>query len=265
MDAAAVFDNALKRARAEKELGNRHFASKQYDHALSAYATVLELEQIISAEQSGTELSTARAEAVENLRQVILACRLNSAQCALCLKDFNSAQKHAERAVVVDPANPKALFRLGQAQVGNGSFADGIATLRKALARAPQTSQTRIEKAIAAAEAKKKMSHRKAKELGKKLLASSDLAAKAVEKARKLSQRRSLVFLELSSTPFGTGRVEVELFDDIVPKLARNFRELCRGFPMPDAPSGEPSKLHFKGACCSIIASTPFKPANHVA
>ena len=254
MDAAAVFDNALKRANAEKELGNKHFASKRYEEALSAYATVLELEQILDAGQSSADSSAARADAVENLRQVILACRLNSAQCALCIEDFHSAQQHAERVISVDPMNPKALFRLGQAQVGNGLFTDGIATLRQAVARVPETSKARVEKMIRIAEAKRKTSKRKTKLLGKKLLASSDLAVKALEKARKLDHR-SLVFLELSARPFGTGRVEIELFDDIVPKLARNFRELCRGFPKPDAPSDEPSKLHFKGFFYCVLPS----------
>lgn len=50
-------------------------------------------------------------------------------------------------------------------------------------------------------------------------------------------------FGSASTTPIG--RVTMELFDDTVPITARNFRELCRGYPKT-TPEGKP--LHFKGS-----------------
>jgi peptidylprolyl isomerase len=69
------------------------------------------------------------------------------------------------------------------------------------------------------------------------------------------STSNSRVYFDLEvadkSTWFGSvdkrdlGRVEFELFDDVVPLTARNFRELCRG-TQGATPDGY--KLHFKGS-----------------
>jgi peptidylprolyl isomerase len=66
--------------------------------------------------------------------------------------------------------------------------------------------------------------------------------------------KNSRVFFDIEcsdkTTWFGSmdkrdlGRIEFELFDDVVPLTARNFRELCRG-TQGQSPDGY--KLHFKG------------------
>ena len=44
-------------------------------------------------------------------------------------------------------------------------------------------------------------------------------------------KKRSKVYLEVTADDEDLGRVEIELFDDLVPRTAENFRQLCTGEP----------------------------------
>merc|ERR1711936_1339637 len=44
-------------------------------------------------------------------------------------------------------------------------------------------------------------------------------------------KKRSKVYLELTADGEELGRIEIELFDDIVPRTTENFRQLCTGEP----------------------------------
>ena len=57
-------------------------------------------------------------------------------------------------------------------------------------------------------------------------------------------ERNPEVFLEIKIGPFKAGRIEIELFRDVVPKTAANFLKLCTGEAGVGA-QGKP--LHFKG------------------
>merc|ERR1712005_29314 len=56
---------------------------------------------------------------------------------------------------------------------------------------------------------------------------------------------RSKVFFDVSIGGKPAGRIEFELFDDVVPKTAENFRALCTG-EKGKGKSGKP--LHYKGS-----------------
>lgn len=56
---------------------------------------------------------------------------------------------------------------------------------------------------------------------------------------------RPRVFLDLSINGAPAGRVVVELFSDVTPRTAENFRALCTG-EAGTSPSG--ARLHYKGS-----------------
>ena len=60
-----------------------------------------------------------------------------------------------------------------------------------------------------------------------------------------MSNARTKVFFDISISGNPAGRIEFELFNDIVPKTAENFRALCTG-EKGTGKSGKP--LHFKGS-----------------
>ena len=59
-----------------------------------------------------------------------------------------------------------------------------------------------------------------------------------------MSGSNSRVYFDIAVKGKPAGRIEFELFDDVVPKTARNFRELCTG-SRGKTRSGVP--LHYKG------------------
>ncbi|KAI9755286.1 MAG: cytochrome P450 monooxygenase 41 [Chaenotheca gracillima] len=61
---------------------------------------------------------------------------------------------------------------------------------------------------------------------------------------------RSRVFFEIGVGKQNLGRIYFELYNDVVPKTAENFRALCTG-EKGVGPSGKP--LHYKGSTCHRI------------
>ena len=61
-----------------------------------------------------------------------------------------------------------------------------------------------------------------------------------------MSDNRVKVFFDITSKGVSQGRVVFELFNDVVPKTAENFRALCTGEKGNSATSGKP--LHYKGS-----------------
>ena len=59
------------------------------------------------------------------------------------------------------------------------------------------------------------------------------------------TKKRSRVFFDISIGKKAAGRITFELYDDIVPKTAENFRALCTG-EKGIGKSGKP--LHYKGS-----------------
>lgn len=57
---------------------------------------------------------------------------------------------------------------------------------------------------------------------------------------------RIFVYLDIKLGEEKAGRIVIELFNDIVPKTAENFRALCTG-EKGLGKSGKP--LHYKGCC----------------
>lgn len=59
------------------------------------------------------------------------------------------------------------------------------------------------------------------------------------------NKKRSYVFFDISIGNRRAGRITFELFDDVVPKTAENFRALCTG----EKGAGKAGKpLHYKGS-----------------
>ena len=59
------------------------------------------------------------------------------------------------------------------------------------------------------------------------------------------ASERPLVFLDIDQDSEYLGRIVIELFTDLVPKTAENFRALCTGEKGEGQTTGKP--LHYKG------------------
>ncbi|PIA31715.1 hypothetical protein AQUCO_04900181v1 [Aquilegia coerulea] len=61
-----------------------------------------------------------------------------------------------------------------------------------------------------------------------------------------VKKKNPLVFLDVSIDGSRPEKIAMELFSDVVPKTAENFRALCTGEKGIGATTGKP--LHFKGS-----------------
>ena len=59
-------------------------------------------------------------------------------------------------------------------------------------------------------------------------------------------ERNPQVYMDIQINDQKAGRIEIELFANVVPKTAENFRALCTGEKGTGKTSGK--KLHYKGS-----------------
>ena len=87
-------------------------------------------------------------------RALLLSCWLNAAQCALKLEEWYGARDAAGKALALDGASVKALFRRGRALMALGEFGAAKGDLREANRLDPKSREVREAwEACAAAEA----------------------------------------------------------------------------------------------------------------
>jgi len=176
-------------------------------------------------------------------------CLLNLAMAAIKLEHWDEASKACSVALEIDPAQPKALFRRGQALKGKGMFRAALEDMRKAAELAPQDPVIRKElKALRLNETQNR-SDDDAKY--RKMFSDGGIYEETLEQGVKNPR----VWLEFAIDPkdakakdgstLNLGRVVIELRADIVPKTAENFRALCTGEKGIGEVHGKP--LHFKG------------------
>ena len=61
---------------------------------------------------------------------------------------------------------------------------------------------------------------------------------------------RSKVFFDIAIGGAAAGRIEFELFNDVVPKTAENFRALC---------TGEKVRVVLSSRVCAVVGATIYK------
>ena len=189
------------------------------------------------------------------------SCWLNAAQCALKLEEWYGARDAAGRALALDGASVKALFRRGRALMALGEFGAAKGDLREANRLDPKSREVREAwEACAAAEA--------AAEGEEKRLASR-MAARMVRAVAPAAAVRAncRVWLDVSVDGAAAGRVVIELFSDEVPRAAENFRALCTG-EFGVAISDGATPLCYRGSrfvralSCDTSASAPIFESN---
>eukprot|EP01012_Entosiphon_sulcatum_P006669 TRINITY_DN1317_c0_g1_i1.p1 TRINITY_DN1317_c0_g1~~TRINITY_DN1317_c0_g1_i1.p1 ORF type:complete len:351 (-),score=61.94 TRINITY_DN1317_c0_g1_i1:23-1075(-) len=115
-------------AKAEKEDGSLWYKDKKWDQALYRYDSALK-------HCDGTPTSDPELAALRRETQV--ACYLNIAACFTQQKKHEDVIKFCRKVIDLDPKQPKAFYRMGQAQVAGHSYEQAEQNFVKALALAP--------------------------------------------------------------------------------------------------------------------------------
>lgn len=116
-----------------KATGNKYFKQQDYIEANRKYKKALRYLNRLHEVNEDIDKDEDK-----NVVNVVLPCILNSAACKLKLQRYNEALEDCDEALDLEPNNPKALFRRGQAYHGLRDYKRSLADLQAALKVAPQ-------------------------------------------------------------------------------------------------------------------------------
>jgi|EP00945_MAST-04E_sp_MAST-4E-sp1_P002861 peptidylprolyl isomerase len=220
-----------------KAEGKERFTDKKFSHALAIYAEALSF--LENLDDTAAELLTS--------------LRLNATISAVKAGESAKAVKHASDVLAGNAASSKALYWRAVAYRKSGDFKAAKADIVAAIKAEPKNKTMRkeydaIKKAAADAKKKEKAT------FGNMFKAMGSMYAekKEVEKPVKFEGPLPRVFFDVKMGEEALGRIEMELYPNVVPKTAENFRQLCTG----EAGMGKKGKpLHYKGSTFHRIIS----------
>lgn len=115
----------LDQARQRKDDANGYFGKKDFVNAEKKYRRALEF--LEASDYSYDE------EQREACKQMTIACHSNLAQVFLNLKQWDAAVKCCDKAIAIDAAHSKSLFRRAKAFLGQSEFAAAKVDLKRIL------------------------------------------------------------------------------------------------------------------------------------
>lgn len=155
----------------------------------------------------------------------------NLAAAHLGMGNWRRVIKYTTEVLKYDPKNEKALFRRCQAlRRYPERLEDALKDLTEAIRLAPSNKQLRKEYESLQEDVRLK---RKTDRLTYGSMFRGD--------AQIYQAKRPRVFFDITQGKAVLGRIEIELYNDKVPKAAENFRQLCIGWPEST------KRLHYQG------------------
>ncbi|KAF7721335.1 cytochrome P450 monooxygenase 9 [Apophysomyces ossiformis] len=125
---AKAAQQRIDAAAAKKTEGNDFYKKNAYDQALFAYKKGREY--II-------DLWDCEPEELDQCRQLVIALQVNICACYLKLRQWDNAIEVGENALMRDPSNVKAYYRIAQAYLEKTEFEKGIQCIEAGLQAAP--------------------------------------------------------------------------------------------------------------------------------
>ncbi|KAL3944886.1 MAG: hypothetical protein SGBAC_001031 [Bacillariaceae sp.] len=233
-------EERLEYANKIKAEGTELFKKKNYAEATAKYedAAAFSVDEGISGD-----------DVPEAEKPLYISCWGNAAMCYINMKAWADAIHACNTVLEIESeskTNIKALYRRGLARIRLGQYKEAKEDLMVAynLDNANKDVRKALKQLKEAAAAAKK----KEKEafgglfLGNKVDIYKDKKGPLVPNAKGDNPH---VFFQIKQGDEDLGKVVMQLYKDITPKTAENFRCLCTG-EKGDTPSGKP--LHYKGS-----------------
>jgi tetratricopeptide (TPR) repeat protein len=129
-------EERLVKANEGKEAGTALFKQQKFEDARDAYHAGFELVVKI-------DYFLDHPESLEQAKQLKLSLSSNLAAVCLKINKYGQAAAYANRALEVDPENPKVLYRRGQAHLGSRDYDKAKADLLRAAKLAPKDKAIR--------------------------------------------------------------------------------------------------------------------------
>ena len=230
-------EERLEEAAKLKATATEAFKLKDFSNAKNLYSEAVDYVDECFEEYKADEES--------RVKELSKALYLNIGMCCIKLKQYSEAIPAVTKVLDNHPRNVKALFRRGVAFMHTGDFERSQVDLKLALEIEPQNRDVRRElknmKTLLAEDKK-----RQKKAFGG-FFSKVDMYddKMEVEKGVELDPNNPKVFFDIEVDGEFLGRVIFQLFADVCPKTAENFRALCVG-DHGECSTGQ--KLHYKGA-----------------
>jgi len=234
-----------------KAKGTKFFTRGKFSEAVAQYdraASFVDPSGGMESSPDSLEESENEPEASDPEAKALYVSSMgNAAMCRMKLKQWSDAIEAAGKVLKVDDSNVKALFRRGSARIRNGDLAEAKADLMAAYKIDPKNKEIRKEIAVL----KEKYSEIKKKEKNayQGFFGKVDIYAEKSGGAAAPSRDNPCVFFDMAEGEGDEseklGRIVIQLYADITPRTAENFRALCTG-EKGNGSIGLP--LHYKGS-----------------
>ncbi|GMI24088.1 hypothetical protein TeGR_g12774 [Tetraparma gracilis] len=230
----------VAKAKSKKEEATGLFKEKRFGEAAEAYASVGKY-----FDEGGMGEEANDPFESDEGRTVFVASLNNAAMCALKEGDSQLALESTNKVLKAEAENVKALYRRGLARTALGDLDEARADLLTAGKLSPADKD--IRRALASIKEKRAA----AKKLEQQQFGGifNKVSMYDEKKGPKVivqpSENNPKVFFEMTKGGEPLGKIVFQIYADVVPKTAENFRALCTG-EKGMGKSGKP--LHYKGS-----------------
>lgn len=224
-----TYDERMQKATELKELGTTLFRSGQFQEAKTrGYQEALSYLEDEPGEEDHLE------ESSRDMKSLQVTLYSNIALCALKTASWSEVIENTDKALKLDPGNAKLLYRRASGFFHSGLLIEAKRDANAALLASPGSSEViQLLKDIKKQEIIE--NERDKKRYGKMFERLNMYEEKKVDLKEDFvlpvepNPGNPKVFMEIKIGEGEPRRVEFELFMDVVPKTAENFRALCTG------------------------------------
>jgi peptidylprolyl isomerase len=230
-------DERVEMATTLKQEGTELFQKKKFVEAAQKYEKAAEYVGQDKEDDASAEESLPEEDA-----NLFATCWTNAAMAYMKTSDWSAVISACNKALEVQEKNVKALYRRGTARMHLGLLKEAKTDLMDAYKLDPTNKEVRRkiqELKTAQAEAKKKEKAAFGGMFGKVSMYDDKDGVVAP------SKNNPYVYFDVSAGEEPMGRIVMQIYKDIVPKTAENFRCLITG-EKGEGESGKP--LHYKGS-----------------
>lgn len=206
-----------------KEEGTEYFRKRNYSDAATKYAE--------AAEYINDDEDTEDSSIPNDTKELYINCWNNAAMCLLKVKNYSATVSACSNVLKVDQTNLKALYRRGVASMKQENFFQAKKDLLHA--RSLDKENKVVQKACSELKAAITLAKQKEKNMFSNMF---DKVSMYDDKKRleqtafpNSNSNNPHVFFDIVQGNKKLGRIVMQLYMDVTPKTAGNFRAICTG------------------------------------